>query len=215
VRAVTSRIQAEDFDNGGEGCAYHDLDPGNQGNAYRATGVDIEGTGDIGGGYNVGWTRGGEWLKYTVTVATTGTYDFSFRVASTAGMDDAFQMDDENGTNLTGSMNVPATGAGQVYTDLPKTGITLTAGTHVLKIAINNGAAGANAWNFNYFTATAGTAVPCARETDAVFCARLGKACGTVTGNDNCAAVRTVISCGTCTAPETCDSGGTCVGTGT
>src|SRR5205085_265179 len=32
-------IQAEDFDNGGEGIAFHDTDAGNTGGAYRSTGV--------------------------------------------------------------------------------------------------------------------------------------------------------------------------------
>src|SRR5258708_1566924 len=62
---VAGIIQAENFDNGGEGVAYHDTDAANLGGAYRATGVDIEATGDTGGGYDVGWTHAGEWLDYT------------------------------------------------------------------------------------------------------------------------------------------------------
>ncbi|MDO8686315.1 MAG: hypothetical protein Q7J78_06575 [Clostridiales bacterium] len=34
-------IQAENFDNGGEGVAYHDSDATNSGGQYRSTGVDI------------------------------------------------------------------------------------------------------------------------------------------------------------------------------
>jgi hypothetical protein len=52
-------------------------------------------------------------------------------------------------------------------------------------------------------------AAGCGAETDATFCSRLGKNCGTVTGTDNCGATRTVSSCGTCTAPNTCGGGGT------
>jgi Polysaccharide deacetylase len=48
----------------------------------------------------------------------------------------------------------------------------------------------------------------CAAETNAQFCARLGKNCGTVTAPDNCGTTRTVSSCGTCTAPQTCGGGG-------
>src|SRR5258708_5262982 len=54
--------QAEAFDNGGEGVAYHDTTAVNEGGAFRNTGVDIEPTLDVGGGYNVGWTHAGEWL---------------------------------------------------------------------------------------------------------------------------------------------------------
>jgi len=47
----------------------------------------------------------------------------------------------------------------------------------------------------------------CVPETDAAFCARLAKGCGTVTAPDNCGSSRTVASCGTCTMPETCGAG--------
>ncbi len=39
---VPGRIQAEDYDLGGEGVAYHDTTPGNSGGAYRHDDVDIE-----------------------------------------------------------------------------------------------------------------------------------------------------------------------------
>ena len=58
----------------------------------------------------------------------------------------------------------------------------------------------------------------CTPETNAQFCTRLGKNCGSVTGADNCGVSRTVSSCGTCTSPQTCGGGGTtnvCGGGGT
>ncbi len=70
-------IHAENFDVGFEGVAYHDSDQTNNGGQYRLTeGVDIENSGDTGGGYDIGWTAGGEWMKYTVNVASTGTYNW-------------------------------------------------------------------------------------------------------------------------------------------
>jgi Tol biopolymer transport system component len=55
-----------------------------------------------------------------------------------------------------------------------------------------------------------GTANVCAckPETNAAFCSRLGKNCGTVSGTDNCGAARTVSSCGSCTSPKSCGGGG-------
>ena len=53
-------------------------------------------------------------------------------------------------------------------------------------------------------TATGGGG--CQRESDATFCQRLGKACGAVSGTDNCGGSRTVSSCGTCST-GTCDGG--------
>ena len=73
-------IEAENFDNGAEGVAYHDTSAGNTGGAYRSTGVDIEACAE--GGYDVGWTMPGEWLNYTVNVSTAGSYVVALRVAT-------------------------------------------------------------------------------------------------------------------------------------
>jgi hypothetical protein len=77
-KAVPGTIQAEDFNDAG----FWDSTPGNSGNSYRATDVDIERTTDAGGGFNIGWIEAGEWQEYTITVAAAGYYDFSVRVAS-------------------------------------------------------------------------------------------------------------------------------------
>jgi hypothetical protein len=79
---LPATIQAEDFDTCGEGVAYYDTTPGNEGGAYR-TGepVDIEYTAAI-GSHNIGWIRPGEWLIYTVEVANAGTYAVSFNAAN-------------------------------------------------------------------------------------------------------------------------------------
>src|SRR5437016_223918 len=66
VIANGSTIQAENYDVGGEGVAYHDTTTGNTGGQFRSDDVDIETSGDAGGGYNVGWIVDGEWLEYTV-----------------------------------------------------------------------------------------------------------------------------------------------------
>src|SRR5690348_17024686 len=76
-------IQAANFDNGGEGVAYHDSTSGNTGGAYRATDVDLEASSE--GGYDVGWIAAGEWMNYTVSVAAAGTYTATLRVASPTG----------------------------------------------------------------------------------------------------------------------------------
>ena len=59
AHAVPGTVQAEDFDAGGEGVAYHDLEPANLGGAHRPSeGVDVE---TAGGLTNVGWVRAGEY----------------------------------------------------------------------------------------------------------------------------------------------------------
>jgi beta-glucanase (GH16 family)/fibronectin type 3 domain-containing protein len=142
-------IQAENYNLGGEGVAYHDTDAANQGGVYRNDGVDIEATSDTGGGYNVGYVAAGEWMKYTVNVATTGTYTLGVRLATpTAG--GAFHVESD-GANITGSMTAPNTGGWQTWTTLTKT-VSLTAGTHVLRLYIDS--ATSNGWfaNINWLS---------------------------------------------------------------
>ncbi len=49
----------------------------------------------------------------------------------------------------------------------------------------------------------------CVPESNVQFCARQGKNCGTVTGQDNCGDTRSVSSCGTCASGQSCGGGGT------
>jgi hypothetical protein len=143
--AIPGKVEAENYNTGGEGVAYHDTDSTNNGGQYRPSdGVDIEASTDTGGGYNVGWTAGGEWMKYTVNVASSGTYNFDFRVAS-AQAGGAFHLEVDN-TNVTGALTVPNTGGWQNWTDVTANNINLTAGQHVFKWVTD--AAGGN---YNWF----------------------------------------------------------------
>ncbi|MDA0182794.1 glycerophosphodiester phosphodiesterase family protein [Solirubrobacter phytolaccae] len=67
------RVQGEDYSTDGKGVGYSDLEDANQGgNLYRgAEGVDVC---DQQGALVVCWIRGGEWLKYDITVKTAGAY---------------------------------------------------------------------------------------------------------------------------------------------
>ncbi|MEA2699616.1 MAG: hypothetical protein QOI66_3887, partial [Myxococcales bacterium] len=123
-------IEAENFDNGGEGVAYHDADTGNTGGAYRMTDVDLQTASE--GNVNVGWIVAGEWLKYTVNVATAGTYDLSCRVASQPG--GGSLRVEVDGVDATGTIAVGATGGWANWATVTKTGVNLPAGRHVLRV---------------------------------------------------------------------------------
>src|SRR5215210_7774622 len=81
---VPGLIQAENYDVGGEGVAYHDTTAANEGGMYRTSeGPDVaDGALSDDGTYAVGWMRPGEWLQYTVNVPTAGTYTLGARVSS-------------------------------------------------------------------------------------------------------------------------------------
>lgn len=81
--AIPGGFEAEDYDEGGEGLTYHDADPTNTPGGYRFDGVDLQPRN--GGGWQVTGIETGEWLEYTIEVATAGTYDLTAHVASTGG----------------------------------------------------------------------------------------------------------------------------------
>jgi hypothetical protein len=141
-------LQAEDFDNGGEGTAYHDLSGSNEGGAYRDTGVDLEATADAGGGFNVGWLLAGEWLKYTVNVTAGGSFDVEFRVAS-PGAGGTFHLE-INGSDVTGPITIPDTGGWQNWTTVRKTGLNVAAGQQVWRLLMDGNGASTAVGNINF-----------------------------------------------------------------
>ncbi len=124
---IPGTVEFENYDNGGEGIAYHDCDSENSGGQYRPEeGVDLEATE---GGYNVGWMCEGEWLNYAVDVQG-GTYLIEARVASQdTGGTFALELD---GTDIAGEINVPITGGWQTWTTVPVTA-SLPAGVQELR----------------------------------------------------------------------------------
>lgn len=85
-------IKAVDYDLGRNGHAYYDLDTanyrvsgkpgiGNKGGTYRNDGVDIF-RDEAGKDFYVGSIEAGEWLQYTVDVASAGIYNIELSVAA-------------------------------------------------------------------------------------------------------------------------------------
>jgi hypothetical protein len=148
-------VQAENFDNGGESIAYHDTTAENSGGEYRSTGVDIESSGDGGGGYNVGWMQAGEWLKYTVAVASAGTYVLEARVAS-EGAGGRFHIE-VDGADATGPLTIPDTGGWQTWQTAVKNGVVLAAGAHQLRLVVDSNGASGSLGNVNFVRFTTGS----------------------------------------------------------
>ncbi|MEO0793640.1 MAG: malectin domain-containing carbohydrate-binding protein [Verrucomicrobiota bacterium] len=139
------RIEAEDFDDGANGVAYSDTTAGNSGNQYRTTDVDIEVSSE--GGFNVGWIAAGEYLNYTVDINASGSYDFTFRVASLASTDKTFHVE-VDGVNVTGPITFNTGGAGwQSWQNATASNVSLTAGIgREIRIVMDTGS-----FNINYF----------------------------------------------------------------
>ena len=137
AHAIPGTIQFEHFDVGGNGSAYSDDSPGsdvpNGPNFRTDEDVDIEACTDTDSGYNLGYTKAGEWLEYTVNVSVSGSYDIDFRVACDgAGRSLDVSID---GTALT-SVTIPNTGGWQTWQTVTVKNKTFTAGEHILRVTI-------------------------------------------------------------------------------
>lgn len=138
---VPGLIEAEYYDEGGDGISYSDTTHGNSGGYIRSDNVDIWVSSDLGGGYMVGATNAGEWLEYTVNVASVGIYTINLRVATAeTGKQARILMD---GTDVTGAMAIPNTGGWQIWRTVSKTA-NLSAGQHVMRLQVDKGSVNIN-----------------------------------------------------------------------
>src|SRR5260221_3098825 len=103
-----------------------------QAESYSAmSGVATQATSDAGGGLNVGWIDNGDWMDYTVNVATAGAYTVNFRLA-TPYNSVTMALRDETGKVLA-TMSTNSTGDFQKWVTL-KTTVTLPAGLSTFRL---------------------------------------------------------------------------------
>ncbi|MFB9057101.1 cellulase family glycosylhydrolase [Mariniflexile ostreae] len=150
--SIPGVIEAEDYDNGGQGVAYNDADATNNGGQYRNDGVDIQSTTDAGGGYNIGWTQNGEWLEYTIGATSSGYYNINFRVASNSASTKSIGVS-LNQSNL-GTVSIPNTNGWQNWQTVTLNNVAISGGNNkVLRITINGGNINLNKITFTTATA--------------------------------------------------------------
>jgi subtilisin family serine protease len=90
---ATSPIEAENFDAGGEGIAYHVPDAADDTFVYRHAAANVAARDGASNGYAVMGLERGEWLDYSITLPQTGKYLFQARVLATGGGKIHFEVD--------------------------------------------------------------------------------------------------------------------------
>ncbi|MCQ2061955.1 MAG: endo-1,4-beta-xylanase [Fibrobacter sp.] len=132
--SVPGKIEMENYDVGGSMSGFSDSDYDNRGDAnVRADeGVDLV---KGGSGVAVGYTATGEWLHFTIDVKTAGDY-FIYANVSSGAENSGFQLQ-LDGKDAGSAVTVPKTGEDWSVYKLVEAGkVTLTAGTHKLKVLI-------------------------------------------------------------------------------
>lgn len=138
------RIEAENFNQGGEGLGYHDSDANNVGGAFRVSeGVDVFATTDAGGGFEVGNTTAGEWLEYVIVVPATGVYDLHLRAADSSGSDADMRVffgpDSKTLTDATGPITIENSGNPSSFVTQTLGNIPLNEGLQIMRVLFNSG----------------------------------------------------------------------------
>lgn len=142
--SLPGTIQAENFDTGADGIAFHDNNKNKEGDAasYRSdvTGIDVVKGGT---GYAVGYGEVGEWMEYTVDVKEAGTYMYTLSYSAPEnGASFSLSLSTPEGqTLLTDEKEpLPSTGDWSTYKSYQKrTLIPLEAGKQVIRLSITGG----------------------------------------------------------------------------
>jgi hypothetical protein len=145
VPVVSCRIEAENYDIGGEFISYFDSDDGNTGGAYRSDDVDIVENATASNGYMVNSIREFEWLEYTVDVPVAGLHTLAFSVSSEHDSSHMHIRDEL--FRLSNSFSVPKTGSADSMIVISMQNIHLKAGRQVLRLVAEKGD-----FNLDYLT---------------------------------------------------------------
>lgn len=157
-QTIPGRVQAELYDSGGEGVAYHDADAVNNGSgklnqgstivdrfrqdegvdlSYTKTNIDktLDGTQEKTGDLYLGWTAPGEWLNYTLDVQASGKYRIQAHLSSrTAVAQIALAFD---GVEQASPIQLPTTGHWHTWRNVENLAeVNLEKGIHVMKLSV-------------------------------------------------------------------------------
>lgn len=144
---IPGTIEAEDFDEGGEGKAYHWKQKGDGGDEYRTDCVMVGNhTWNNQNSWHLGWANPNDWTQYTVTVDKDGLYDIAAAFAT--GQDNKKYQLLIDDVLITGDENIQKKDWHTYVTQTYATDVELKAGKHVLKFTTPTGGINADAFYF-------------------------------------------------------------------
>jgi alpha-glucosidase len=123
--SLPATIKASNYDNGGEGVAFHSTRPAPAHAVYRPDDFGLAPTSDAGGGYALAGLQAGEWARYSVDCGNGGYFDITVRAASaaSAGRLGLIALD-----QTLAQVELPATGGGDAFRDFRFPGVYMNPG---------------------------------------------------------------------------------------
>jgi hypothetical protein len=100
--------------------------------------VDIQARSTASNGYAVFEAAAGEWLEYTVNVPTAGYYNLGVSYSSEFN-NGTFHME-VDGVNVTGQLTAISTGSWSTFQTITTPNVNLSAGQHILRLALDSNA---------------------------------------------------------------------------
>ncbi len=132
---LPAKVQAEQFDFGGEEVAYHETTEGNIGGQLRPLeDVDI---GSKANDFTIGWIETGEWLEYTVECIDPSPFLLKANVSS-PNSSGKFHIE-VDGEAISPIMDVPNTGDWGNYRGVVIDNFSMSVGTHIVRFYVDHG----------------------------------------------------------------------------
>jgi len=144
---IPGHIEAEHYDEGGNGIAFNDDSDVDRDCHDRNDDVDTQECEDLNGGCNTGWSNDGEWLEYT-TINTPGLYKVKARMASNNNTGRiSFSIDGE----VLCTLDAPGESDGwQDWHTAEASSIPIPGGKHTLRVFLDEGGFNLNWLEFEY-----------------------------------------------------------------
>jgi alpha-glucosidase len=144
--SLPATIKASNYDNGGEGIAYHSTRPSPSKKSYRSDDFGLTATSDAGGGYVLAGLNPGEWARYTVDCGNGGYFDLTVRAASAHG---GGRLRFVSLDQSIAAVEIPATGGDDAFKDFLVPTVYLNPGELSLMVYVDSPGVALNTFELN------------------------------------------------------------------
>jgi hypothetical protein len=142
--ALPAIVKAANYDNGGEGIAFHITRSAPEKPTYRQDDIGLATTSDAGGGYALTGLKAGEWVRYSIDCGNGGYFDMNVRAASHGGGKVRFVALDQT----VATVDIPATGGGDTFSNVIVHGIYLNPGVLSMMVFVEEPGFALNTFGF-------------------------------------------------------------------